>query len=256
MDQAASGPDLAGVMGSAVAAEVAQPGSAAVAAAAQSSSDAAANGQGRDARQAGPASDAVPMLTRPLPALSPAQPAASRGAAGDGASAADTRVAAVEPGPDTAGASPQRAAGRAADDAPPAATQQSAAVTQSAAVGDPEREGKVEWGQDNVVITFATNSSYFPPGTERRLASLLGSMAGGERYRVRLEVGVSGSDTVVGATTAEEARRYNQWLAERRLSRVREWLDENASDRQLEIEPTFQTDDSSRRVVVRVAPVS
>ena len=67
---------------------------------------------------------------------------------------------------------------------------------------------------------------------------------------------MSGSDTVVGATSPEEARRYNQWLAERRLSRVREWLDENASDRQLEIEPTFQTDDSSRRVVVRVAPVS
>jgi hypothetical protein len=40
------------------------------------------------------------------------------------------------------------------------------------------------------------------------------------------------------------------------MSRVREWLDENASDRQLEIEPTFQADDNSRRVVVRIAPVS
>jgi hypothetical protein len=40
------------------------------------------------------------------------------------------------------------------------------------------------------------------------------------------------------------------------MSRVREWLDENAKDRELEIEPTFQADDSSRRVVVRVAPIS
>jgi outer membrane protein OmpA-like peptidoglycan-associated protein len=247
--QEAAGPDLAGVMGSAVAAEVAQPGSAEAAAQAAVSGDVAANDQGRDARQAGPASDAVPTMTRPLPALSPAPPAANRGGAA-GPAGAETKVAAVEPGPAGGGAGSRRAgSGNAAQDG-------AAALQQSAVAADPEREGKVEWGQDNVVITFATNSSYFPPGTARRLASLLGSMQSGEHYRVRLEVGVSGTDTVVGATSAEEAKRYNQWLAERRMSRVREWLDENASDRQLEIEPTFQTNDNSRRVVVRVAPVS
>jgi outer membrane protein OmpA-like peptidoglycan-associated protein len=265
-----SEPDLAGVVGSAVAAEAPPAAeSAEIAAAAPRPGDgAAAEAGGRDAPQAapagqavraGPAGDAVPTLTRPLPALSPSQPAEGE-AAGDGPPAADTRMAAVEPGPATAGAASQRAtAGKAAEPAPearPAQDAVAAATQQGAAPVDPERQGKVEWGQDNVVITFATNSSYFPPGTARRLASLLGAMESGERYRVRLEVGVSGSDTVVGATTAEEARRYNQWLAERRMSRVREWLDENASDRQLEIEPTFQTDDSSRRVVVRFAPVS
>ena len=138
--------------------------------------------------------------------------------------------------------------------APPRLRRSRAPRQQSAAPQNhPEREGKVEWGQDNVVITFATNSSYFPPGTSRRLSSLLGNMADGGRYRVRLEVGASGSDTVVGATSPEEAKRYNTWLAERRLNRVREWLDENAKDRQLEVEPAFQADDSSRRVVVRVA---
>ena len=246
--QEAAGPDLAGVMGSAVAAEVAQAGSAEAAAQAAVSGDVAANDQGRDARQAGPGSDAVPTMTRPLPALSPAPPAANRGGAA-GPAGAETKVAAVEPGPAGGGAGSQRAgSGNAAQDG--------AALQQNAVAADPEREGKVEWGQDNVVITFATNSSYFPPGTARRLASLLGSMQSGEHYRVRLEVGVSGTDTVVGAASAEEAKRYNQWLAERRMSRVREWLDENASDRQLEIEPTFQTNDNSRRVVVRVAPVS
>ena len=205
---------------------------------------------------AGPAADAVPTVTRPLPALSPSQPA---GQAASDRSRADAvaadRVAAVEPRPATAGATaPRGTAGKAAQ--PPAAPTQPAAAQQTAALQNPEREGKVEWGADNVAITFATNSSYFPPGTTRRLGVLLGSMTAGERYRVRLEVGVSGSDTVVGATTAEEARRYNTWLAERRMQRVREWLDENAADRQLEIEPAFQADDSSRRVVVRVAPVS
>jgi hypothetical protein len=190
----------------------------------------------------------VPTLTRPLPALSPSASTESPGAVADRSS--EKSVAAVEPAPATVARSQPAPAGEAAQGATAAAAQQSAAAE------DPERQGKVEWGRGNVVITFATNSSYFPPGTARRLAALLGNMAAGGSYRVQLEVGVSGSDTVVGATSPEEARQYNRWLAERRMSRVREWLDENASDRQLEIEPTFQADDNSRRVVVRIAPVS
>ena len=61
---------------------------------------------------------------------------------------------------------------------------------------------------------------------------------------------------MVGATSPEEARRYNTWLAERRLARVREWLSENATDRPLEVEPEYLADDSSRRVVVRIARTS
>jgi hypothetical protein len=182
---------------------------------------------------AGPVPDAVPTVTRPMPALSPSQPAASAVASSD---ERPTTVAAVEP---TRPAPVARA------------------TQQKADPEHPERQGKVEWGQDgNVVITFATNSSYFPPGTARRLKSLIGGMSSGGQYRVQLQVGVSGADTVVGATTPEEASRYNKWLAERRMARVQEWLAENAQDRQLEIEPAFQTNDSSRRVVVRVAPVS
>jgi hypothetical protein len=50
--------------------------------------------------------------------------------------------------------------------------------------------------------------------------------------------------------------RHNKWLAERRMNRVKEWLTENAPDRQLEIEPEFVVDDSARRVVVRAIPTS
>jgi outer membrane protein OmpA-like peptidoglycan-associated protein len=235
-------PDLAGMVGSAVAAEPPAPAAservataasqahdgAAVASAAPVGNDAQAAEQAEPtAVAAGPAPEAVPALTRPLPALdpAPAQPQHS----------GETTVAAVE-------SQPAAAAGKA---------QRGAAV----APQHPDRQGKVEWGQDNVVITFATNSSYFPPGTTRRLRTLLGNLAADGRYRVQLEVGVSGSDTVVGAKSPEEARQYNRWLAERRLDRVREWLGDNAAGRQIEIEPAFQPDDNSRRVVVRVAPV-
>jgi outer membrane protein OmpA-like peptidoglycan-associated protein len=271
-DQAAAGAELAGVVGSAVAAE-AMPETEVTAKAAEARPDkdaapqpeatdaqaataapaprpVAASSDGSDGPQAaeqvaraGPAPDAVPTVTRPLPAMSPAHPA-ERPAASSGERSTERTIAAVEPTP----AAPGKAAQRAGTDA--------AAPQQSARQEDPERQGKVEGGQDNVVITFATNSSYFPPGTERRLSSLLGDTASGGRYRIQVEVGVSGSDTVVGATTPEEARRYNRWLAERRLDRVREWLEENVKDRQLEIEPVFQANDSSRRVVVRIAPVS
>jgi hypothetical protein len=273
VDQPASGAELAGVVGSAVAAEAmsqaetlekaiaARPDDAAAPqlqtqdaqaapAAAKAPRPAGASSDGRDGPQAreevvraGPAPGTVPMVTRPLPAMSPAQPA-ERPAASSGDRSTESTIAAVEPTP----AAPGQRAQRAGTDA--------AATQQSALEQGPERQGKVEWGQDNVVITFATNSSYFPPGTARRLSSLLGNTASGGRYRVQLEVGVSGSDTVVGASTPEEARQYNRWLAERRLDRVREWLEENVKDRQLEIEPAFQANDSSRRVVVRIAPVS
>jgi hypothetical protein len=270
-DQAAAGAELAGVVGSAVAAEAmpktevtakaagARPGkdaapqpeaTAAQAATAPPAPQPVASSDGSDGPKApedvvraGPAPDAVPTVTRPLPAMSPAQPAEPP-AASSGDRPTERAIAAVEPTP----AAPGKAAQRAGADA--------TAPQQSARQEDPERQGKVEGGQDNVVITFATNSSYFPPGTERRLSSLLGDTASGGHYRVQVEVGVSGSDTVVGATTPEEARRYNRWLAERRLDRVREWLEENVQDRQLEIEPAFQANDSSRRVVVRVAPIS
>ena len=188
---------------------------------------------------AGPAGGAVPTVTRPMPALSPSQTAVATPVDEQ----TDTTVAAIEPA-QAAGGTERASAG-------------SPAPQQSAKQENPDRQGKVEWGQDgNVVITFATNSSYFPPGTTRRLGKMLDGMASDQRYHVQLQVGVSGADKVVGATTPEEARRYNKWLAERRMARVQEWLAENARDRQLEIEPVFLADDSSRRVQIRIAPVS
>ena len=228
----------------------------------------------------------MPTLTRPLPALSsavsPSQPAQERAAQGPGAQepgaqpetagrsiaalAPATRAAAEAAGaPNASSSAPGNVPGNTPVRAAPAASAPQAALTRpaepqaattpSAAPQAADREGRVEWGDDNVVITFATNSSYFPPGTTRQLAALLKDLEAGKPYRVRVEVGVSGSDTVVGATSPEEARQYNRWLAERRMGRVQEWLDQNLGERSLDVEPVFQTGDNSRRAVVRVAPV-
>ena len=117
-------------------------------------------------------------------------------------------------------------------------------------------DGKIEAALGGgLVITFATNSSYFPPGTSRRLRQLLAELEPGKRYEASLQVAVSGARKVVGAKSSQEAARYNKWLAERRLERVQQWLLENASPDALAIRPEYRGDDESRKVIVRLAPV-
>jgi hypothetical protein len=116
-------------------------------------------------------------------------------------------------------------------------------------------EGKVERGsEDSLIITFATNSSYFPSGAARRLRELIAGMTPDHKYQVALRVAVSGTAKVVGARSAQEAASYNKWLAERRLERVQNWLLENAAAEALSFKPEFVTDES-RQVVVRLAPI-
>ena len=120
----------------------------------------------------------------------------------------------------------------------------------------PGTDGKIETGPEGaLVITFATNSSYMPTGTSRRLRQLLAELEPGKRYEASLQVAVSGSRKVVGAKSPQEAARYNKWLAERRLERVQQWLLENASPDTLAIKPTYRADDESRKVIMRLAPV-
>ncbi|MGH6900932.1 MAG: hypothetical protein ACREJ5_30995, partial [Geminicoccaceae bacterium] len=117
-------------------------------------------------------------------------------------------------------------------------------------------DGNVETGSEGaLVITFATNSSYFPPGTGKRLRQLLAEVDAEGRYEVSLRVAVSGSSKVVGAKSPQEAARYNRWLAERRLERVQQWLLENAGADRLSIEPAYRAGDESRQVIVRLVPV-
>jgi hypothetical protein len=107
-------------------------------------------------------------------------------------------------------------------------------------------------GAGTLVITFPTNSSYFPPETPEQLQKLVAGLEGQQPLEVVLQAAVSGSDQVVGANSLEEAARYNQWMAERRLERVEKWLLENLGEGRVTIEPEYLANDDSRRVVVRL----
>jgi outer membrane protein OmpA-like peptidoglycan-associated protein len=118
----------------------------------------------------------------------------------------------------------------------------------------PVQPATADDGDHPLVITFPTNSSYFPPGTETQLRSLFGALGNDHHYRVVLQTSVSGSHKVVGAETPEEAEKYNKWLADRRLDRVREWLGQNVKGTELVIEPEYLANDDSRQIVVRLRP--
>ncbi|HEX6143641.1 MAG TPA: hypothetical protein VFZ01_13050 [Geminicoccaceae bacterium] len=177
------------------------------------------------------------------------QAAAPRAASDPAAAAAPVARAlpAVAPSGRAAAAAP---AGRTTREAPSAAaarTAPSQKVVRAAPAENPS-------GAATVSIVFATNSSYFPAGTPAQLEALVRDLEPGGRYRVELVASVSDASTVVGAESAEEAARYNQWLADRRLDRVRGWLEANVKDRTLIIEPKYEANDDSRRVLVRLAP--
>jgi len=106
---------------------------------------------------------------------------------------------------------------------------------------------------ENLTITFDVNSSYLPANLDGRLRQLASRLERGKAYRVEL-IGSVGADPVANASE-QEAARYNRWIAERRVSRVAEFLQKNAEPGVLTIKQDFAANDSSRRVVVRVRPV-
>ncbi len=154
----------------------------------------------------------------------------------------------------TATAAPQTVAR--AEPAEQAAIAAAPAATSQSPVKPSTDDGKVENGpQGGLVITFATNSSYFPSGAAAQLRELLAGVNGEKKYQVTLQVAVSGTTQVVGAKSADEAARYNRWLADRRVERVQAWLVKNAGAQALSIKPEYVANDNSRRLTVRFAPV-
>ena len=187
-----------------------------------------------------------PATAEPQTVL-PAQPAKQP------AATTPQTVARAQPAEQPATAEPQsvtpaQPSQQAAIGAAPAATPQSP-------VKPSTDDGKVEPAPEGgLIITFATNSSYFPAGAAARLRQLLAGFNGEKRYQVSLQVAVSGTTQVVGAKSADEAARYNKWLAERRVERVQAWLAKNAGAEALSIKPEYVANDDSRRLTVRLAP--
>ena len=207
--------------------------------------------------QAQPSSPAKPAeqetAVAARPALAPKAPT-SDGNAKQPAQPSAPATATTAGKPASAAEAPARAS---KDDAPatPRANETAVAAKPAAAERAPASDGKVERAAEGgLVITFATNSSWFPSGTSRRLRQLIAGLEPGSTYEVSLKVAVSASTKVVGARTPEEAARYNKWLAERRLERVQDWLREHATGATLTFKPEYVTDES-RQVIVELAPV-
>jgi len=60
---------------------------------------------------------------------------------------------------------------------------------------------------------------------------------------------------VSGATSTDEAERYNAWLAERRFKRVEAWLLKNSDGRKLTLKSSLIKNDGSRRVLIEPKPL-
>jgi len=110
--------------------------------------------------------------------------------------------------------------------------------------------------QQSLTLVFRINSSYLAHEDAKRLRSWLGGLPD-SRYVVRIEAAVA-EGGVRNARTPEEARRYNRWIAERRVKRVRELVEKLLGARLVRVEEDYREGDSSRRVVIqlREAPPS
>ena len=107
---------------------------------------------------------------------------------------------------------------------------------------------------ETLAIVFDVNSSYLPASLDGGLRDLAARLEPGRGYEVEL-VGSVGNGDVEGKS-AEEALRYNRWMAERRAGRVAEFLRKNAKSGELTIRQDFALNDPSRQVLVEVRPIA
>lgn len=101
-------------------------------------------------------------------------------------------------------------------------------------------------------IAFDGGSSFFPRGAEKRLRDLLAGLPRSGAYRFELAAGVD--DAPMKGGDPSETERYNRWLAERRLARVGDWLEQHAEIRQVTVSRLLSPAERSPSVVVRVLP--
>lgn len=104
-----------------------------------------------------------------------------------------------------------------------------------------------------MAITFDINSSYFPKGTSRELKALAERLAADNAYEIVLEGTVSAE--AVRSEGADEGHAYNRWIADRRMSRVADWLRQHTNGGGIEIKRAYVENDPSRRVTIRVRPL-
>jgi hypothetical protein len=97
-------------------------------------------------------------------------------------------------------------------------------------------------------IRFEPRNSHFPPGAEAALKRLVQGLAKAPGYQFELEAAVG--EPTPDITDPDVARHFQRWLAERRLARLTEWLQQNAPFRDVRVRGTL-ADDPSGRITVR-----
>jgi hypothetical protein len=96
-------------------------------------------------------------------------------------------------------------------------------------------------------VAFAVNSSFLSPSAIAGLRRWVERLPDKGPYVVNLAATVS--DDGVKEADAEAARRYNRWLAERRIARVGDWLRQHSGVK-LAVRDSYLPRDASRRVTV------
>lgn len=186
----------------------------------------------------------APVLPAPPVAETPAPnlPVIGGPPAGDAAPAvAEAPAEAVPAQAETAAAEPLE---------PLAAPEPEAAITGSAEADTPPAAAADE---STMAITFDINSSYLPKGTSRELKALIAPMRGNRSYEIRLDGAVSSEH--LRQPAADNGLAYNRWIAERRMTRVADWLRQHVNGGAVDIKQGFVENDDSRRVMIRVRPL-
>ena len=119
-----------------------------------------------------------------------------------------------------------------------------------------DKKGSVNIVDDGALeIVFATNSSYFPEGAGDGLRAFMKTLDKKKSYVLRIQTSIDGNAGVSGASSDDEAQRYNAWLAERRFKRVEAWLLKNKDGQNLTLEPSLIENDGSRRIRIEPNPL-
>ena len=116
----------------------------------------------------------------------------------------------------------------------------------------PRRQGARRSRLPRVEIVFEPDSSYLANGAAAQLESLLASLPRDATWEVELQAAV---DDAAGSLPPDKALAYNQWLAERRQSRVEDWLGTRPGAPVLRVRRSVLPHDPSRRVVISARPL-
>ena len=196
----------------------------------------------------------APGIHLPPPDSGRAQ--ASVDAVGSSTVAAAMRVGDGEPAPGIHLPEPMQAA---ASRAPAISASPPMAAIASAAIGGPGiaapepqagPAGDASPAAAMLEVTFEPDSSYLSPAASAELDGWLSALPG-DTPDCRIEVVAAVGDRA-GRLQPDQARRYNEWLAERRQSRVVDRVRARASCELREVRRAARPHDESRRVTVRL----